>query len=363
MAPAPLSTTLEALSADLAGEWEALADRVAGAPFLRAGWVQAWWRAFGRGSLSVWCVRRGSELAAVLPVRTRGGRVTATANDHTPVFGPLAEPGDPLTELGATVFAASFRSVTLPLLRPGAQIDALEAAAVAAGRRTLRREQGRLPLVTFDGASPYERLPSGRRADLRRCRRRLDELGRVTLQQTTTEANLDAALNDLVALEAMGWKGERRVAVASRPTTAAFYREVAGWAAHEGMLRLYVLRVDERPVAATLGLAAHGELYLLKAGFDPALARCSPGRLLLAEVLADAAASGLRCAHLLGRPEAYKVEWADDFEQRCTLQAFDRSGMGTVEWSAFAWGRPLLRAAGVSRPDAQRKHSHSSRRG
>jgi CelD/BcsL family acetyltransferase involved in cellulose biosynthesis len=360
---APASTTLEPLSAGLAREWEALADRVSASPFLRAGWVQAWWRAFGRGSASVWCVRRGGRLVAVLPVRASGGRVTSTTNDHTPSYGALAEDSDALAELGAHVFGAPSRSVTLMLLSPGPDTGALEAAAVAAGRRTLRRDQGRLAFVTLDGTSPYQRLPPGRRSDLRRCRRRLDEHGLVTVERTTSAADLDRALDDVLAVEAMGWKGDRGVAIASSPATARFYREVARWAAREGLLRIYVLRLDQQPIAVAFGLAAHGELYLLKAGFDPAWRRCSPGRLLLGELLTDAADAGMRCARLLGSPEPYKVEWADGFEHRCVLQAFARTGMGTVEWGAFTWGRPLARSVRDRSRGALGRHTTSTARG
>jgi CelD/BcsL family acetyltransferase involved in cellulose biosynthesis len=340
----PRHTTVEPMSAGLAREWESLADRVQAPPFLRAGWVQAWWRAFGRGTMSAWCVRSGDgRLVALLPVRSSGGRVTSTTNHHTPMYGPLAEDPSALAELGAHVFGAPSRSVTLLLLAAGPDVGGLEAAAVAAGRRTLRREQGQLPFVTLDGTPPEERLPASRRADLRRCRRRLHEQGRVKVDLITAATGLDQTLDEILTVEAMGWKGQRGVAVASRPTTAAFYREVARWAAREGLLRISILRLDERPIAVSFALAAHGEVYLLKGGFDPSQRRCSPGRLLLGDLLADASRAGMRCAHLLGAPEPYKVEWADGFERRCVLQAFARTRTGAVEWGAFAWGRPLAR--------------------
>src|SRR5262249_41813831 len=43
----------------LAREWEELADRVQAVPWVRPGWVAAWWRAFGKGALEVLAVRRG----------------------------------------------------------------------------------------------------------------------------------------------------------------------------------------------------------------------------------------------------------------------------------------------------------------
>src|SRR5690606_5974620 len=45
--------------ATLLAEWDDLVDRSPDpSPWQRPGWVLAWWRAFGRGSLRVWALRR-----------------------------------------------------------------------------------------------------------------------------------------------------------------------------------------------------------------------------------------------------------------------------------------------------------------
>jgi CelD/BcsL family acetyltransferase involved in cellulose biosynthesis len=42
--------------------WDALADRAGAAPFLRPGWIAAWWRAFGRGRLEILTAGSGGRL-------------------------------------------------------------------------------------------------------------------------------------------------------------------------------------------------------------------------------------------------------------------------------------------------------------
>src|SRR5437899_1249723 len=70
-------------------EWDDLADRVGAAPFLRPGWIRAWWRAFGSGDPGVLTVRRSGRLAAALPLEIRRGVVRSPTNWHTPFFGVL----------------------------------------------------------------------------------------------------------------------------------------------------------------------------------------------------------------------------------------------------------------------------------
>ena len=56
--------------------------------------------------------------------------------------------------------------------------------------------------------------------------------------------------------------------------------------------------------------------WLLKIGFDPAFGNCSPGNLLLAESLRDAARRGLASLEFLGTVEPWTQVWTDQ-ERKC----------------------------------------------
>ena len=58
---------------ELSGEWDELVADVRGLPWLRPGWIDAWWRAFGEGSLRIVTTRDGARLTGVLPLFERGG--------------------------------------------------------------------------------------------------------------------------------------------------------------------------------------------------------------------------------------------------------------------------------------------------
>ena len=174
----------------------------------------------------------------------------------------------------------------------------------------------------------YERSLDGSvRRDLRRCRRRLEELGRVTLDVEYDTAHLDEAL----ALESLGWKRTAGTAIISAPQTARFYTEVARWAAATGRLRLIFLRVDGRPVAFHLAIEDDRTYFPLKGGFDPALSAQSPGRLLIHATLERAFAVGLRRYEFLGGSDAYKLRWATEAYDRVLFQAF-----APVRWDGRA---------------------------
>jgi len=333
----------------LRAEWEALAERVGASPFLHPGWVEAWWRAFGRGALALCVVRHApsGRLAALVPVRRARGALASPTNWHTPEFGWLAESADSARALCAALFAGRARRVALGFLAP-AQAALLAEAAERARYRVLRRTLQRSPWVALEGDwASYERgRGKNLRGDLGRRARRLADRGAVTFEEhagAESAAELERLLARGFALEAAGWKGERGSAIASQPATARFYAELARWAAARGWLRLCFLCLDGRALAFDYCLQHAGVHWMLKTGFDPACAELSPGKLLRRERLARAFAEGLRAYELLGAEEPWKLAWATGTRERELVQAFAPSVLGRLDHSLFAYGRPLAR--------------------
>ena len=171
----------------------------------------------------------------------------------------------------------------------------------------------------------------------------MEERGDLAVSVSDGSEGLDGLLEEGLRIEAAGWKGERGSAILSTPATADFYRAVARWAAERGWLRLCFLRLDGAAVAFDLALETGGVHYLLKTGYDPALARLSPGNLLRREMLARAFDEGLDSYEFLGTNEPWKLDWTGAARPRVLLQFFSPSLAGRTRWAAFAYGRPMAR--------------------
>jgi CelD/BcsL family acetyltransferase involved in cellulose biosynthesis len=329
----------------LAVDWDALADEVGASPFLRPGWVAAWWRAFGRGRLAILSLRRAGRLVGLVPLTRRGGALRGTANWHTMDFGLLAVDQEARQQLAAALFAATPRRATLGFLAAeGADLPICSAAALNAGYRLVARPIEQSCLVPTDGDwDAYQsRLPAGRRRDLRRCRRRLSQLGDLALEVCEGAASVDT-LRQVLPLEASGWKGQAGTAILSRPQTRMFYTEVTRWAAGRGWLRLYVLRLDGRPLAFHWVLLGGDSAYHLKGGYDVAFRKLSPGILIIWEILARSFADPAVRWECLGAAEPYKLVWPGEVRPKLLLQAFAPSPAGLVDWAAISYGRPAAK--------------------
>ncbi len=251
----------------VAGEWETLADRLGASPFTRPGWIDAWHRSFGGGRLAVVAARRGKEIVGVFPVIERRGVLNSPTNWHTPSFQPLAEDADVTGTLVGALLARRPRRFDLAFLDPGSEVfDDCVRTARSHGYRTVCRVVQRSPYVQVvsDWASFESTVPARRRKKIRRCRRRLEELGSLTIELVDGSRDLNGLLQEGFAIESSGWKGEEGTAILASPETARFYREVADWAAARGWLRLWFLRLDGKALAFAFCIEHGGAHYDLE---------------------------------------------------------------------------------------------------
>jgi CelD/BcsL family acetyltransferase involved in cellulose biosynthesis len=332
----------------IADAWDELADEIDAPPFLRPGWFAAWHEAFGCAELTIVAVRRGTRLAAVLPLVERHGGARSPTNDHTPLFDILAVDDAAAHDLARAALERRPRSVTLQLVDPDAPATrGWLTGAAAAGYATASALILRSPYIdtTCEWAAYEARIDAKMKSDIRRRRRRMDDEGEVTLEVHDGTTGLDALLDEGFHVEAAGWKGQTGTAIIASPTTRRFYRQVARWAAERGWLRLCFLRLDGHPVAFDYNIHAGRVYYGLKGGYDEAFRRFSPGKVLLMSMIERIFDEGVDRYDFLGEDEPYKLDWSDGTRPRVLAQAFSPSPLGAVERIAYTHGRPLAKRA------------------
>ena len=348
----------------VAEPWGALADRTAAPPSLYPGYVAAWVAAYSAPDrLRVITVWRGDSLVAVLPlVLDRSGRSTVAMRD-------VEETG--LVSIDAAAASVAARSalelgVRRVLLRPVPRVGRTQAAfaSAVAGRSgsVLSRMIDEYPLVdiTESWEAYWRGLSRNTRSDVLRRRRRLAEVGDVSVDVLDGAMGMDAALDLAMRIEASGWKGRRGTAVLCLPDQERFYRLLAAWATRRGWFRLAFLRVDGRPIAFHYSLQAHGVLYPLKIGFAEDMAAYSPGTVLMAAEIERAFREGLTRFDFAGSVADYKVRWSTGSRLLVELSAFPPGASGGAAQAvarARSWAIPVakharagLRALRVRRP-------------
>jgi CelD/BcsL family acetyltransferase involved in cellulose biosynthesis len=219
-------------------------------------------------------------LPVVLPRFSRGSCCRGWLHDQAVLGTPLVDRSCPSEALDAMIDAIG-RSypglgvLLLPLIPKAGPTFAL--LQVSAGRRnhklTLLDEHERAVL-----RAPYrDPLSSHAAGELRRQRRRLMESGSLAYRSRQDTSGVVGAMEDFLALEAHGWKGRRKSALASSPATAAFARDMARRMGRAGKLSIDSLELSGHPIAMGVILKSGGRAFFWKTAFDEAHAGRSPG--------------------------------------------------------------------------------------
>ena len=229
------------------------------------------------------------------PVMPLGVPIMRTwSSPFGPVGTPLLDRDDPVGVLDDFLGMLSRPHLKLPdvFVFPDVPLD----GAAAALLRTVS-EMRRLPLsVTgtverpmlksdLDGEA-YLRgaLKAHHYREFRRLKRRLADLGKLEHAVARGPEEIRHAIERFLSLEASGWKGRERTAMAVDRYRAAFAREAVYRLAERDMCRIHALTLDGQTVASLIVLVEAGVAYTWKTAYDEALSAYSPGALLMVEV-------------------------------------------------------------------------------
>jgi CelD/BcsL family acetyltransferase involved in cellulose biosynthesis/glycosyltransferase involved in cell wall biosynthesis len=281
----------------LADDWDALCTRCPTAtPFQRPSWLLPWRRRFGAGaSPRVATLRAGGRLVGLIPLELRDGIVRLIGEGITDYLDAIVEPDIDVAMITEAVRAAAgARAIELSALRPCSPLWQLDLGGALGDALAS-------PVVALDAVAIPDHLAYAQRRLARFPHRWLDETG-----------DRNALLSGLFAL-------------LDDPEVAHFHAEVAGELARRGLLRLVGLEINGTLRAVLYGFADHGRFLYYLSGFDPAITKLSPGRLLVARAIERARDDGAFELDFLRGCEPYKYEWG----------AIDRPA------TVYRLGRPL----------------------
>lgn len=286
--------------ASLAREWRDLVRRaalpnvamdpaVAAASVGAVRAVLAWREAAGGPELAgVWLLRVG-RLFARWPVPV----LLAPVHRTLILGGPVIDRSR-LAETLEAMLAALAADRSLPaILRIGelpteGPTYAALAEVLARRRRdwTALRRLTRPKLVPGEEGEAYllGALAGKRRAELRRCRRRLGELGSLEVTTHRAPEEVRAAFEAFLTLEAQGWKGRAGSALAQRGAEAEFARTMVRGLAEQGGVTIMALRLDGRPAALEVMLRCGGVVHTWKSTYDETWRGFGPGFVLMEDL-------------------------------------------------------------------------------
>ncbi|ULJ71860.1 GNAT family N-acetyltransferase [Rhizobium gallicum] len=220
--------------------------------------------------------------------------IRAWSNSFAPLGTPLVDAEDAAETLDNLFEGLTARDLNLPatLVLPDIRLNGIfarMAKAVALSRNlpvTVTNPSQRPMLQSEDDAMAYlgRTISSSHKREMRRQWRQLEELGTAVYGVARQPRDIHARFEEFLAMEAGGWKGKRRSALATDRYHTAFAREAVSNLAAIDAVRIHTIDLNGKAIAATVVLMMGGEAYTWKTAYDEAYARYSPGKLLMAEL-------------------------------------------------------------------------------
>jgi CelD/BcsL family acetyltransferase involved in cellulose biosynthesis len=290
-------------------------------PFQFPGWLIPWWRHLGEGKLQCLCFWRAEQLCGLAPfyiyTRPEDGKrqLLLLGSGNSDYLDILVRPGHEsvvLNQLAAWLVASrdDWDIAEFLQLRPGSPL--------------LRLSLGGLDCefsedVALQECCPVLPLPSAPQdhwaffqqpcfTKLNYYWRRAGRIGSVRIQSQDL-GSLEESFDALVRFEEARWSQRGLQSALDNPEIQRFHRVACYNLCAAGLLRFYVLRLDDRIIAAFYGFHSQSRFFFYFGGFDAEFSNFSPGKLILAHAIERAVREGATVFDFLRGREAYKYEW------------------------------------------------------
>lgn len=293
-------------------EWDRLLRACPSAtPFQHPEWLMAWWRHLGQGRPLALAMRVAGRLVGLAPLCRLGSTISLAGAGVSDYLGLIADPSAGL--IAAAAFyerlagLPGWTECRLDGLGPSSELLSVKPPGRLRAGRAAAEVCLRVDLSAWKGGRNRRRVHRGAIE------------ARLTVEAADSEGKAAGFLDLLFRLHARRWARAGSGGVLQGERMRRFHEEAAQGFFRKGMLRLYRMTFEGRDAAALYAFERSGRLFAYLSGFDPELARLSPGRRLLEAVALDCLGRGVRELDFMRGAERYKYDWGPVESRNTTL--------------------------------------------
>lgn len=284
-----------------------------GSVFVLPAWLKVWWQVFGaEDEIYLVAVRQGEKIIGIAPLRLKEGRAsfigTADVCDYLDfVIAPGME-ADFFNNLLDDLKQNGIRQLDLESLRAD--------STVLTNLLDIARNRGCDVLcqpvdvtLEMDLPSTWEEylamLSKKQRHEVRRKLRRLWEAVNVEHECLDSTREIEAYMESFLKLFSLS---QEEKAGFMTPRMEFFFKSVAGAMADIGLLRFGIIKLDNQPVAMTMGFDYNDSHYLYNSAYNPEFNNLSVGLLCKVLCIKESIERGRKKWDFLKGGETYKYQ-------------------------------------------------------
>jgi CelD/BcsL family acetyltransferase involved in cellulose biosynthesis len=292
--------------------WKKLHEDSPAAPiFSSPAWSKVWWQEFGSGSkLHLGTIQQGGKTIGIAPLLVNGDIASFIGgSDVCDYLDFVVVPGSEdgfFCALLDNLKAEGIHRLDLAPLRPDSivQTSLINVAPQQKWQVSCSPEDVTVELNLPASWEEYLQLLSGKqRHELNRKLRRLNEEG-----DLNHRTSLDANQPDIDIFLHLFRDSRQDKAAFLTPQMESFFKSIARAMADQKLLRLNILELDKKPVAATMCFDYHDTVYLYNSGYEPDYGWLSVGVISKALCIKDSIERHKKRFDFLKGAEAYKYQ-------------------------------------------------------
>jgi CelD/BcsL family acetyltransferase involved in cellulose biosynthesis len=329
-------------------EWNHLLSRSnANTVFLTWEWLYSWWEHFSANrKLSIMLVYDEDKLVGIAPFYYESTRIRGLipmkslqwlgAGDvGSDYLNLICETGyeEQVCDLICRELSGNIKSWDLLRLTdlPDRSPAFLRFQELTAGDTNLEYQIGReyicpyIELENHSTESYLESLSSNMRYNLRRRSRQVFQQLGAEMRRCERLEEIGSFLDAIFELHARRWKARGGSDGFSGTEIRAFHQTAAERLFARGWLRLYMLEIDNLPVAGIYGIEYANTFSFYQSGFDPACDRYSVGMVLMFETIKEAINRKMVLYDFLHGTEEYKFKWTQTVRRTQSLMIYPRN--------------------------------------
>ncbi|MCW8934285.1 MAG: GNAT family N-acetyltransferase [Gammaproteobacteria bacterium] len=314
-------------------DWNAIALNSAN-PMLCYDWFKSAFDAFNNeDKLFIFCVTEGNELVSAAPLYQKNkdgkhGKLYIIGNLH------IAEPTSLIFKNEAALIKL-FDFITshqLALEFNRLPIKFKHIIKSSKNKRTLTHNlitNGSQFLTNITDMHSFESTMSSRRkSDLRRSRKRLNELGDSSYKiWNPSTSEIENVLDIAFKIENSGWKQRNNSTILSNKHMKQFIMEIFKKFSN-GVSTVGLLYSNNAAIACNLSFTYAETLWIIKIGYIEEYKRCSPGTLLTHEMIRYCCENNITNIEFLGSKERWIELWRPNERKYMTFLYYPVSYSG-----------------------------------
>jgi len=293
--------------------------------FQRLEWATAWWEVFKEPNWtpSIFAAYEGDELLSIAPLYSRQHPRASSLPESIRFIGEEhADYQGFITAAGSAAVTGVLLNAILTAFPRGVTINFDQIPQSSRLELTLRERRTAHPftmLLLHSTACPWINLLDRTRVEslfakrsLRRHTSRIAKLGRLEIVHERDPDFARAMLPQFFDQHIRRWAGTGFPSLFERPANRRFYERLVDLLGDQGLLVFSMMTIDGQAAAFHFGLRSGSRLLWYKPAFEPALARYSPGEVLLGGLIRYAVTESYDAFDFTRGDERFKSRFASD---------------------------------------------------